>query len=318
MANQQLVGYIKEQLVAGVSDEMVRSALKTAGWSDADIEDGIKTAKAPAATAPVSAMPATPAAGVGMLNAAAKSEPIAQKMSVLDIREAIGGKDELLNNVAAAAQKQSVAKNNLVAAKPLTAEAIAGASVAAKSGFLSKISIPEIVMGIVILGLLGGGVWFYMNQSGASAKLQELSGQNAALNGQIASMTKTNSDLSAEVDSLKTNVKSLADENASWKNELLFFVAVPGSSTAVDGITVAIKGTLAVAKSGQYIVTTANGVVVNIKNYKDAKVDALLKPLLAGSIIIAGTHTAGSRDMTVTEVNGQSVATVASEAPAAP
>lgn len=311
MANQQLVGYIKEQFVGGVSEDMVKNALKTAGWPDVDIADGIKAAKAPAVSVPVSA-PITPAMSAtrgNTLNAAAKSESVAQKMSVLDIREAIGGKDELLNNVAAAGQKQSAAKNDVVATKPIAAGVAVGASVATKIGFLSKISIPEIVMGIIILGFLGGGVWYYMDQSGSSAKLQELSSQNAALNNQIAGMTKTNGELSAEVDSLKASIKTLADENASWKNDMLFLVAVPGSSVAADGITVTVKGALTAAKTGQYILTTANGVAINIKNYKDAKVDALLKPLLSSSVTISGTHTAGSRDLTVTEVNGQPIAT---------
>ena len=45
MANQQLIDYIKGQMMAGVSESDIRKILKDAGWPDADIEDGVKGAK---------------------------------------------------------------------------------------------------------------------------------------------------------------------------------------------------------------------------------------------------------------------------------
>src|SRR5882724_4730935 len=43
MINQQLVDYIKQQLQAGVSKDVVRKALVDAGWPAADIDDSMKT-----------------------------------------------------------------------------------------------------------------------------------------------------------------------------------------------------------------------------------------------------------------------------------
>ena len=330
MANQQLVDYIKSQLGAGVSEEMIKNALKTAGWPDADVEDGLKSAKGPVSVAPAAAAvpakisanqigatvapmekPATAGpvgdlAGGAGANPSAKPTGVQPKINVLDIREAISSKDELLNSM------NNMAGGNAMkeAGKATGATTVAG-TLLMKGGFFSKISIPEIVMAAVIVALLGGGTWFYLSQSGATSKIDSLASQNAALENQIASMTKTNTDLSAEANTLKDSVKSLTDENVSSKNDLLFFMAVPGSSMATDGITATVRGVLATAKTGQYILTTANGVVIYIKNYKDAKVDALLKPLFGNSVTISGTHTAGSRDFTVTEVNNQPVVVAA-------
>lgn len=338
MANQQLVDYIKSQLGAGVSEEMVKNALKTAGWPDADVEDGVKAAKpgpanavaaAPAkispnqigvVTAPVEKPAAVgstgiPAGGIGVgLNA--KPADIQPKANVLDIREAISAKDELLNSMNNMAGKEAGKAVGVAAAGPaVSGAANAAGTLSGKSGFFGKISIAEIVMAVIIVALLGGGTWFYLSQSGGASRADSLASQNAALENQIAAMTKTNSELSAESSSLKTENAGLATDVAALKNDLSFYAVIPGISTITEN-AVNVKGILTLSKSGQYVLTTANGAIVNVKNYKDTKVDALLKPLLGASVELAGTHPAGSRDLTVVSVNGQAVAAASEAAPA--
>ncbi|MDO8516428.1 MAG: hypothetical protein Q7S28_04200 [bacterium] len=72
--------------------------------------------------------------------------------------------------------------------------------------------------------------------------------------------------------------------------------------------TVTVKGTLGAAFLGNAvryaIYDIPSGLFIPIVNSSDVSVDAALKPLLETAVTVSGTHAPGSREITVTSVNG--------------
>lgn len=58
MPNDQIINFIKQSKSAGQTDEQVKSALKSAGWQEADINDGFKSVESPLRPAGLSEAPA--------------------------------------------------------------------------------------------------------------------------------------------------------------------------------------------------------------------------------------------------------------------
>lgn len=156
--------------------------------------------------------------------------------------------------------------------------------------------VPLIVMGAVIVLLLGALVYMYFSGSGAVP--QVASPDTANLAGQVQSLTADKSNLASQVE-------TLTNDNQAYAAEVAFFAYPTGTSTA--DITGTIKGTLSGGGAVPYAVTTPHGLKAFVKNYKDAKVDAALKPLVGNVAELSGTHKPGSPDLTVTSVNGVSV-----------
>lgn len=277
MANPQLVDYVKEQMKAGVSEEGIRNTLRAAGWTDADVEDAVKSAKAPigvATSAPGAAMAAKPAVSV-----------------VEDVRAA-------------------VTAHEAPADKEPTAIEVASTSATAK-----KLPILTIVFGVTTVIFLGVAAYLYNisnSSSQLSAQINDLTAQNGSMQTKVSDLTKKNTDLMNRVAALTASstawmseIASLTDSNTLLTNELSLYVVNPILGTSP--LPISLAGVVGRGGKNSYTLLLVNGVKITIQNSKDVKVDAALKSLVGSSTQIMGTHPAGSNSVAVTSVGGVSV-----------
>jgi hypothetical protein len=82
------------------------------------------------------------------------------------------------------------------------------------------------------------------------------------------------------------------------------FAAPPAGAKEVS---VAVRGTLKAASDGKFTLTTSRNIVFTVKNYKDAKVTAALKPLADQGVTLSGVHAPASLEITVQGVNGSPI-----------
>ena len=286
MANQQLIDYIKGQTAAGVSETDIRKILKDAGWPDAEVEDGFKNSKGVSAASPaVSAVAASqPAAAKPM--EAAKAEPKKESMS-FDFMTNPGG----MSSMPAAGTPKEKSKD----AKPMAMSAdLAPAGKKASS-------LPWIVAGVAVVLMIGVGIYFYMQSGTASSQVDTLNAANTALTSQLAALK--NSTVSMD------DFNSAKADAGEVSNELSLFInSGAGTSTPVR---FDLNGLVGLVKA-QYTLTTPHGIVLTVKNSKDAKVDAALKPLIGGTAELSGTHIAGTYEITVDSLGGAPLPTPAS------
>src|SRR3989344_1749808 len=151
-------------------------------------------------------------------------------------------------------------------------------------------------LGAIILVLVLGGGWLYKTSADLSGQVARLSGENAAFTYQIVLLSKENNSLRIEADSLRATSSDLEDQ--------LSILIVPSGTSMSQELPVNVKGTLAGSGSAGYTITTSRGIVLTIKNYRDAKVATALLPLVGTTIGITGTHLPGSKSVTVASVNG--------------
>ena len=287
--NQQLVDYIKQQLQAGVSKENVKSALLGAGWSEADISEALKSADA--------AAPAVSSAVA--VSSSLTSGPAAQSSSP---------KNAMVSDVAS-----PQAKPASISEPAAGAESFEAKTEEPHHGKKAAVTISALAVLVVLLAGGGAYLYWFLNDKAENAVAQN----NAA---------------TAAVAGLEAQVKELSESSATAKNEsaaalqakqellteLSFLVAVPSlvpqsaasssaTSTAAQEVEVVVRGVLGNGTSVPYVLTTANGVKVAVKNNKDEKVVAVLKPLLGNPVELSGAHVLGSNLLTVHSVNGQPV-----------
>lgn len=170
------------------------------------------------------------------------------------------------------------------------------------------ISLSPLILGVVILILIGGGVFLYFMLSSQLAEMTNAKGNaEAALlsaSSQIAQLSKANEDF-------KTQLTTLQKSEADTKQLLSFFLATPqagaGTSTAPQELQATVKGTLSGGGKLSYVIATEWGFRVTVKNSKAEKVDAALKPLIGSSVEVSGIHLDGTSELTVKTVNGASV-----------
>ena len=271
MPNPQLVDYIKQQIQGGVSKDAIRKALVDAGWPEADVSESLSSVAFPVATMPAAVSTVQP-----VIKESAK--PMA---STVNLSSAMGG--------------ASGASSEIRPSEPVLGSTRAVTT--AEEGH--KGLMPMIIMGSIIVILLAALGYVYFSLSGKLA---------AGLPGTVDD---------TELVALRAEVKNLGDakaasdtqlaaanaENEKFKAEASFF-AVPVSGSLAQDIEGKIQGVLSGGGTMPYTVTTAHGLRVYVKNWKDAKVDAVLKPLLGATVEISGTHKPASPDLTVTAVNG--------------
>lgn len=279
MANQQLVDYIKGQATAGVSEADIKKILKDAGWPDTEVEEGFKSSKGSpvlgaVAASPISASQPVAAKPVGTVKVEPKAEPKKDSMS-FDFMTNPGG-------TAGASAGASRGKED----KPLSVS-----SDPAPAGKPSML--PWIVAGIAIVLMLGVGGYFYMQSNSASSETASLTAANASLTSQLAAL-RSGSVSSADLDTANADKAELLSELS------LFVNSGTGTSTSAK---FDLKGLIGFAKS-QYTLTTANNLVLTVKNSKDLKVDIALKPLIGGTAQVSGTHTVGTYEITAEGLNG--------------
>lgn len=298
--NQQLKDYINQQTKVGVSSDVIKTALLDAGWQESDINEAM-AGSSPSAGAGISKpVDAAKPAGVNppeiktvdILSAFSKNFPGAGAQSAeaklspasFMTSDIFQSKDESMFQSKGAAV-QPLASGN----KPQSVSSMRGTS------FLQKPIVP-IILGAVSLVFLAGAGILYAQNSGLQAKLNSASGENASLNGKLKSLESDKIAFASQVALLNQTVSDLG-------NQLSIFAAPAGTSTAE--LPISVKGTLGGGGKSPYSLTTSRAVVVYVKNSKDAKVDAMLKPLAGNQVEISGTHGAGSNYITVTSVDGK-------------
>ena len=298
MANQQLIDYIKGQMMAGVSESDIRKILKDAGWPDADIEDGVKGAK-PGTTVGQSAVVAS-AASSPFTGQAAKSEEPAKTEPK---KEAMNF--DFMSNPAGMATMGVSADKGKDSGKPMAmpGDAAVGIGSAKSSGG----RLPWIIAGVAILALVGSIVYFISKTGKLSDVSDQLTATNAALNAQLAELNNSGAASATELDAAKKAVKDVTDQ-------LNLFV-IPQNTTGTSAAKpFALRGLVGQAK-GIYNLTTINGLVLSVKNSKDAKLDFSLKPFIGANVELAGTHIPGAYEITVQMVNGSELQSAPTSTP---
>lgn len=281
MINQQLVDYIKQQMQAGVAGDAVRKALTDAGWPPADVDDSMRAATPAAAqvSQPVSQPTINPVVAMGGVEAPAGSSVAARSAST-PVGSSVAS-DKFFAKPAAASQMLSDEDDDHPSVK--------------------KFIVIMAVMGVVILLLAGALAFVYFNLNG---QLEAAQG-GAVPSGDTASLQQQVSQLTGEKTDLATQVQTLTAGNQEALSELSFFTAAT-SGTSTAPVSATVKGMLSGNASTTFALTTAHNVKILVANSKDAKVAAVLTPLLAGTdpVTLSGTHLPASLNLTVTAVNG--------------
>ncbi|MBU6500315.1 MAG: hypothetical protein KGJ89_00595 [Patescibacteria group bacterium] len=305
MVQQQLVDYIKEQLKLGVDASATKAALVDAGWPSADVEDSLGEISGGGKQAAVSDGQAATSKDM----AAKSNAPIVANFGLPSSQQAPIIVSDLLGSTQLnMAAKATADKNNN---KPETANKIL---LTKKMPGMSRFTAPTIIMivlGVVAVALAAGDVYLYLQDKSFQQKITAFSSSGdavvsniTALNSQIADLKSKNGDLASQVSSLQKDNQGLIDE--------ISFVGVPSGSTSTEDLAFSVSGVLAGGGQVQYNLTTKNGIKIYVKNYKDAKVDAALKPFVNQTVSLSGTHAPGSRDATITAVNGSDISTITS------
>lgn len=299
MANQQLADYIKGQMMANISEADIKKILKDAGWPDAEVEENFKGVKSLAIQPAVAQPTASPVGAASSITGATsisasaskpvdpvKTEPKKESIS-FDFMTSPGSA-----SLSSAAGPAKGKEKDLKDAKPLSMSADP-APTGSKPSML-----PWIVAGVAVVAMIGVSVYFYMQSGSVSGQVDLLTASNAALTSQIADL-KSNTAPSDEL--------AAAKADALEANTELGLFAVPLVATGTPAaVRFDLKGTLGTAKS-LYTLTTAKGIILSIKNSKDAKVDVALKPLVGTAVGLSGTHIPGTFDLVVENLNGSAI-----------
>lgn len=291
MANQQLIDYIKGQMMAGVSEQDIRKILKDAGWPDADIEDGVRGAK-PGATVGQSAVVAPAASNPFTGQAARSEEPAKTEPKAEPKKEAMSF--DFMNNPGGMATMgvSAIKAKESTKLAAVSEDAVAGTG----SVKLSGGRLPWIIAGVAILALVGSIVYFISKTGKLSAVSDQLAATNATLNAQLAELNNSGAASATELDAAKAAIKDITDQ-------LNLFVIPQNTTGTLAAKPFILRGLVGQTK-GVYNLTTANGIVLSVKNSKDAKLDFTLKPFVGANAELAGTHIPGAYDITVQRVNG--------------
>ena len=275
MVNQQLVDYVKQQVGGGVAGDAVRKALLDAGWPEADVDDSIKTAAPTAPAAAVSSPAAKPAVQsfdpATAMGSSRSGSAVAATVSPVGVTASMD-KGRFFNNEHAEEEEHG---------KPAASRVL------------------MIVMGSLIIVLVAVIAYIYMSLNG---KLEAVTGTSSLSASEAAALKNQLQPVTAERDALSGQLSAQTGEKDTLAEELAF-LSVTGAVVDVPGT---VKGTITAA-SGIYTVTTPHNIRIVVKNSKDAKVDAALKPLIGNSATLAGTHRAGTMEITVVTVNGNSL-----------
>lgn len=304
MANQQLITYIKQQLQLGESETPIKNSLRSVGWSDADITEAFKSASP--SPAPAITSPATPFAAQTAPKTSATAEP-----KRIDLNAFAPQSAPSISRATA-----SPATVSFTAQKPVEATFSPGASVQSSVAGMATESkksswVSTVLMGIVIVALAGLSGLLYKNNSELKAKVTEFNNQISALTGSVSNSGQNTAELNQRIAKLESDFKDVDSQLAlflplktstSTVNSTSSPTSTPIIVTTVTPLT--LSGSLGGGGKSNYVLTTSRNISVNIKNSKDAKVDALLKPLVGSPVELTGTPTSGAREISVTHING--------------
>ncbi len=292
MVNQQLIDYVKSQLGVGVGKDVIKNALLESGWAEVDVLEALKQASG--AQPAASAAPAQAAHPV-----AAAAKPASAAGSVMMTNDIFQPKNEPVFDpkvTAGPAIKAQPVSVSVKGAGPVMAGS-AAASVSYGGKKLSG-SLLTIMLGVGFVVCAGAAIFFFMQKADLAGRLAPLEAARTeadTLRQQVATLQQ-------ERDELAAQVTQLQQSNVALSNDLAIFRVPDGTAAGTTG-NVVVTGSLR-QEAGQYVVFTPNEITVVVKNGKDAKISAALQPLLGNTVTVSGTHLVGSREVTVTSVNG--------------
>ncbi len=297
MVNQQLIDYIKTQLQVGVGRDVVKNALLESGWAEADITEALKQAGASPAAPVAATQPAAHAVA-----ATAKPATASANGGVMMTSDIFQPKNEPVFDpkvTAGPAIKAQLANASVKGAGPV----VAGSAAASVSYGGKKFSgsMLTIALGVGFVVCAGAAIFFFMQKADLAAQLVPL--ETARM--EADTLKKQVAVLQEERDGLAAQVTQTQKSNVALANDLAIFQVPDGTAPGTTG-NIVVTGALR-QENSQYVVFTPNEVTVVVKNGKDAKVAAALQALLGNTVTLSGTHVIGSREMTVTTVNGATI-----------
>lgn len=313
MANTQLMDYVKGQLGAGVSREAILGALRAAGWAEAEILESVKSAEEATSVTVVGATAAEKNFVVVRQTAPAAAQISKAQESPASMPGFSPAK--MFSDI-------DVGKKTATLIPPMSQEKKGAMSTPHEASASSLGSfLPPVFFGFsfkkewltpsiftaVIMVCATGLFFLYRSNADISSQLAQERAANqasaASLGAQIAKLTSDSAALASDRDA--------ATQNANRAETELGFFVIPKNTSAASPLLVDVRGTLG-GTAPLYTLLTADGIVANIKNSKDASVAAVLKPLLGTVADVVGTHLPASRDLTAVSINGISVQAVSS------
>lgn len=321
MVQDQILDYVSSQMKLGVSREAISSALVSAGWVVADVEETMKKAEAkPAAMATAAVSPQMGASPMGSSQATTATatatmgaaKPMMQNQMAMGsagmAKPAMGSSgpqtirvSDLVSTSASPANAAHPAVAGKITGNSFQATAMPATAAAHKGGM----PVMKIIVGILILGLGGLAFYFYSQNAGLAGKIASLNNWTSDAKGQISDLQ---SQLATAQSGLAGQVQALKSANDDLTLNLSFFVTPTGGASPLP---VTLGGVLSGGKS--YAVTTPRGTKIVITSSSSPTVLASLKDLVGQVVLLSGTYLPGSGSMTVAAIGGTS----ASSSPAA-
>jgi outer membrane murein-binding lipoprotein Lpp len=303
MENQQLLNYIKQQIGAGVSSDKIKTALLGAGWVEADVNQAMSSLS-PSKTPSVNMNPVQvskpQSVSNSLNNSSAKpiSSPIQPGVNQQIKTSPVMAKDMFKSkNEPVFQPKSSASVTNVVTATSVNSKDTKTNSLYNSPAGKKNLAL-MITSGLIITILVGATIYFFLQVSGLQSKVDALTTANNDLNSQIAQLTNQNSDLNSQI-------STLTSLNRDIESSLSFLVTAPGAES--DPVSFSLTGKLGGSDKTNYTILTARGVTLTVKNSKDLKIQEAFKDLVGNDIVVSGTHTSGSRDVTITIINGKTL-----------
>ena len=308
MVNPQLAEYIKQQIQLGVPKEAIKSTLVTSGWPEADVNEALGPSSAqPAVSQPAAAPMAAASVSSPAISSAAKpaiSAPTAVTGGSSPVtRDIFKPKNEPVFGVKPMANAKPETKTDvkpfeskiqsMTSSDPNVFIAPDAASYSSRS---SRSWILPGVLGVLFVVSAGAAAYFFLQTQGLKGEGGILPSPDGGSDQQVSALT-------SERDQLQGQIAALTDENKDLAAQLAIFATPAGATTTAF----TLSGTLSGGDKVSYVLTTARSVAFSVKNSKDAKVIAALKPVVGRTVELSGTYTPGSKDLTVTAVNGTPV-----------
>ncbi|MFH1246155.1 MAG: hypothetical protein V1489_00035 [Candidatus Liptonbacteria bacterium] len=277
MVNQQLQDYVNEQLKVGVSKEAIRGALIEAGWQEKDVNEAMRIV--PAVRPMVDAVkPMAPAIKVSSPGSVSSLNISAVKASASPI------------TVAKSVEPMSFGSSSF--------NAIGFSAPMAKTPGGGKHRLVDIVMGLLILVLAATATAFFIQN-------MNLTKQGTIFQTDRDAALSSASDLRQQLEKIRGDMDVLRADNRDLTEQMSIF-----ASTQASGVEqIDVQGMLVgpATASGLFTLQTSKGIMLSLKNSRDANVSKLLEPYLNKVLAITGMHAVGSKEITITAINGTEV-----------
>ena len=276
MIEEKIIDYIKAQVAAGASKEAIKDALVKADWPETDVDDSIKGVLAPSD----------------------------QKTKTILISDLLAASDLPVMSMAPGVEAKEGGEGGAEKLAGLTKKSVMRTFqkiLNGKAGAFNVIILTALLMVSAI-----AAAFFYFQYQNAKKEIAAMQGVSDAASSKISELNSQIGVLGGQINSLGAKVTTLTAENEKLSGELYFFLTPLGLNATTE-LTVTLQGVVGGGGRALYAFTTDKGIKVFVKNSKNSKVDALLKVLLGKTAEISGTHLSGSREMTVTAINGASV-----------